>query len=297
MAYTTADIITKIEKRIDYAEVARVLELDLNTIAQQVITDPQQYLQFQVFFDYGEFDTAISAQAPGEGNGFFTTPVLLSLVNGSYTTDKGPQVYQTQFRIEVLAFEQDRDNVRAVLEVFSSLNQGSVSSDTFANALTTSLTDFPVLSEPLQLKGFTRVSFYLSWLLTFIYSGQLANEVQFEIENNPVNFLTFNIKRNRNIDVIHPNDATELTTLNKSQSLIFNASMIYDNSSVAKDLLKNIKDLGTNLNQVFQLDITYPTILSGEVAETDTYEVVLTEGDIQIISGDYVRLTFTLAVT
>jgi len=297
MAYTTADIITKIEKRIDYAEITRVLELDLNTIAQQVITDPQEYLQFQVFFDYGEFDTTISAQAPGEGNGFLTTPVLLSLVNGSYTTEKGPQVYQTEFRIEVLAFEKDRDNVRAVLEVFSSLNQGNVSADIFANALTTSLTDFPVVSEPLQLKGFTRLTFFLSWLLTFIYTGQLSNEVEYAIDDDPVNFLSFNIKRTRDIDVIHPNDSTELTTINKNQSLIFSGSLIYDNSDAAKVLLKNIKDLGADINESFELKITYPTILTDEEPEEDTYTCVLTEGDIQIISGDYLRLSFTLAIT
>jgi len=297
MAYTTQDIITKIEKRVDYAEVSRVLELDLNTIAQQVITNPQDFLQFKVFFDYGEFDTTISAQAPGEGNGFLVTPVLLSLVNGAYTTDKGPQVYQTQFRIEVLAFEQDRENVRAVLEVFSSLNQGSVSTDVFANALTTSLTDFPVVSEPVQLKGFTRLTFFLSWLLTFIYTGQLSNEVEFALDDDPVSFLSFNIKRTRDIDVIHPNNSTELTTINKNQSLIFTGSLIYDNSNAAKVILKNIKDLGADINQPFELKITYPTILTDDEPEVDTYNCVLTEGDIQIISGDYVRLTFTLAIT
>lgn len=291
MAFTTADIIEKIERRVDYAEVARVLQLDLNIIAQQVITDAQQYLEFEVFFDYGEFDTAISAQAPGEGNGFFVTPVLLSLVDGSYTTDKGPQVYQTEFRIEVLAFEQDRENVRAVLEVFSSLNQGAVSADVFANALTTTLTDFPIMSEPLQLKGFTRMNFYMSWLLTFIYTGQLANEVEFKINDEPINFLSFDIKRMRGIDVIHRNNENELSTINKNQSLVFTALLIFDNTDAAVLLLKNIKDLGSGLNDILELKINYPTI-----DLQDTYNVVLTEGDIQIMNGDYVKLSCVFAI-
>lgn len=291
MAFTTADIIEKIERRVDYAEVARVLQLDLNIIAQQVITDAQQYLEFEVFFDYGEFDTAISAQAPGEGNGFFVTPVLLSLVDGSYTTDKGPQVYQTEFRIEVLAFEQDRENVRAVLEVFSSLNQGAVSADVFANALTTTLTDFPIMSEPLQLKGFTRMNFYMSWLLTFIYTGQLANEVEFKINDEPINFLSFDIKRMRGIDVIHRNNENELSTINKNQSLVFTALLIFDNTDAAVLLLKNIKDLGSGLNDILELKINYPTI-----ELEDTYNVVLTEGDIQIMNGDYVKLSCVFAI-
>lgn len=291
MAFTTADIIEKIERRVDYAEVARVLQLDLNIIAQQVITDAQEYLEFEVFFDYGEFDTAISAQAPGEGNGFFVTPVLLSLVDGSYTTDKGPQVYQTEFRIEVLAFEQDRENVRAVLEVFSSLNQGAVSADVFANALTTTLTDFPIMSEPLQLKGFTRMNFYMSWLLTFIYTGQLANEVEFKINDEPINFLSFDIKRMRGIDVIHRNNENELSTINKNQSLVFTALLIFDNTDAAVLLLKNIKDLGSGLNDILELKINYPTI-----DLQDTYNVVLTEGDIQIMNGDYVKLSCVFAI-
>lgn len=291
MAFTTADIIEKIERRVDYAEVARVLQLDLNIIAQQVITDAQEYLEFEVFFDYGEFDTAISAQAPGEGNGFFVTPVLLSLVDGSYTTDKGPQVYQTEFRIEVLAFEQDRENVRAVLEVFSSLNQGAVSADVFANALTTTLTDFPIMSEPLQLKGFTRMNFYMSWLLTFIYTGQLANEVEFKINDEPINFLSFDIKRMRGIDVIHRNNENELSTINKNQSLVFTALLIFDNTDAAVLLLKNIKDLGSGLNDILELKINYPTI-----ELEDTYNVVLTEGDIQIMNGDYVKLSCVFAI-
>ena len=56
---------------------------------------------------------------------------------------------------------------------------------------TTSITDFPVFGDVSQYKGFDRVSGFLSWFLTFIYSGQLANEVAYTINSNAANLLDF----------------------------------------------------------------------------------------------------------
>ena len=268
MSYTQQDILDKIAKRVDYSEIARILELDLNTIAMEIVTDPSQYLQFKVFLDYDEFDTTVEMQAPGEGQGFLITPVMLNLVNGSYTTQKGPQVYQTEFRIEVLALEKDIPNVRAVLEVFSSLNQGTVSNNMFANALTTSITDFPVVTDPFPYKGFTRVDFYLSWLLTFIYSGQLANEVEIYVDDELLDIQGLTITRSRIGDTIQRNDQQESTTINKSQILNFSGSLIYDSSDSAKKILRNIKNKDS-LQEKFELRIKYTTIYKPDTILTD----------------------------
>ena len=296
MNYTQQDILDKIARRIDYQEVARLLELDLNTIAQQVVTNPEDYLEFKVFFDFGEFDTTINGQAPGEGQGFHITPVLLSLVSGNYTTEKGPQIYQTQFRVEAFAFQKDMENLRAVFEVYSSLNQGAVSTGLFANALTTSITDFPVFSEVTQYKGFERVSVFMSWLMTFIYSGQLANEVAYTINSNAANLLDLTIKRLRVGDSIQRNNEEETSTLNKSQVLTFTGFMVYDGTEAAKTLLRNIKNLGQGLADEFTFTVTYPAITEDDIAETDTYTVVITEGDIKITQGGYINLTFGMTL-
>jgi len=291
MSYTVQDIQDKLNKRIDYQEIIRLLELDLNTIAAEVITDPEQFIEFKVFFDSDEFDTTINLQGVGEGNGFFITPVMLQLIGGDYATEKGPEVFQVEFRIETFAMQQDLDNIRKVLEIYSSLNQGGITKDVFANALTSSITDFPVVSEPFQYKGFTRISAFMSWILTIIYSGQLANEVGIKIDGDDINLLSFNINRTRTNDSIHRNTASETSTINKSQLLVFNCGMIYDNSDIAKKMFKNIKDLNSNMNQSFYLTVQYPIL-----NETDTYNVILTDGDIQINAGGYVTLTFTLTL-
>ena len=135
MNYTNEDILQKLNKRINYSEVARILELDLNTIASQVIDAPEDYMEFKVFFDYGEFDTTVNGQAPGEGQGFHVTPVLLSLIGGDYSTEKKDLKYSKHnsqnrgFRIP-----KDMENLRTILEIYSSLNQGAVSDGIFANA-------------------------------------------------------------------------------------------------------------------------------------------------------------------
>ena len=297
MSYTIADIQEKLAKRINYQEIVRLLELDLNTIAQEVITDAEEYIEFKVFFDADDFDTTVNIQAIGDGSGFFVTPVMLQLVGGSYSTEKGPQVYQTEFRIEVFGLEKDLDNLRKILEVYSSLNQGAITNDLFANAMTTSITDFPVVSEPFQYKGFTRISMFMSWMLTFIYRGQLANEVEILIDDEMVDTFAFNIKRSRISDTIQRNDETESSTINKSQVLVFNGGMIFDNSDVAKKILRDLKQKGGELNPEYVLTINYPMVLDelGK-ADSDVYDVTITDGDITINAGGYLTLTFTMTL-
>lgn len=296
MNMTTEQILEKLNKRIDYKEVKRILELDLNTIAQEVIEDPQELIQFEVFFEYGEFDTAIAAQVPGDGPGFFITPVLLSLVGGDYATETGPQIFQTQFRIEGFGFVKDKENLRKVFEIYSSLNQGAVSTGVFANAMTTSVMDFPVFSEALQYKGFDRISVFMSWLMTFIYSGQLANEVEITLDDDTLNLIDLSIKRVRIGDSAHLNNQMETFTINKSQLLVFTGYMIYDGTVASKKIMREIKNLNNGLNNQMELKVVYPAITEDEEPELDTYNVILTEGDIKITEGGYLNLTFALAL-
>lgn len=301
MVYTQADILERISKLIDYNEVVRLLELDLNTIAREVVTEAEDYIEFKVFFDSGEFDFAVEAQAPGEGPGFHKTPVLLSLVSGDYENEKGPQIFQTNFRIEILGFEKDKENLRKILEIYSSLNQGGIKKNTENEVLTTSVTDFPVFSEIMQYRGFERVSIYMRWILTFIYSGQLSNEVEVSIDDDNIDLLSFNIKRLRVGDSIHKNNGDETLTWNKSQVLAFNAAIVYDGSAAAKKVLKNIKKNGANLNDELVLKVRYPNITEMTddeevIVEEDTYNVTITEGDITINAGGYMTLTFAMTL-
>lgn len=294
MSYTSADIQEKLSKKVDYNEIIRLIELDLNTIANEIITDPNKFLDFKVFFDADDFDTTINLQAPGEGGGLYVTPVMLQLVNGNYSNEKGPEVFQLEFRIEVFGMEKDLENLRQVLEIYSSLNQGAISSNVFANALTTSIMDFPIVSDPFQYKGMTRVSLYMSWLITFIYQGQLSNEVVISLDNNEVNLQSFNIKRVRASDSTHINNQSESTTVNQSQTLVFNGGMIFDGSTAGKKLLREIKNLNMPLNTKFTLSVSYPSV--DVIPEVDTYNVILTEGDIEVNAGGYVVLLFSMTL-
>ena len=249
-----------------------------------------------MFFDYGEFDTTVNAQSPGEGAGFHITPVLLRLVGGDYTMKTGPQIFQTQFRIEAFGFTKDMENIRAVLEVYSALNQGAFSTDLFANAMTTSITDFPIFSESMPYKGFDRISAFLSWHLTFVYSGQMSNDVKITIDGEPLNTLDFSIKRMRNGNSIQRNNESETRTLNDNQVLVFTGFTVFDGGISTTKIMREIKNLGTDLNVPLELKIKYPVIIEDEIPEQDIYTVVLTEGDINITQGGYLNLTFALAL-
>lgn len=297
---TYQDIQEKLAKVINYNIIATVLQTDLNSIAQEIITDPKDSMEFKVFFDFGNFDTTVNAQAPGEGQGFLITPVLLSLVNGDYSTQKGPQVYSLSFRIEALGFEKDKDNLQKIFEVYSALNHGQIvnEEDSIYNTMVTTFCDFPVKTEPIPYKGFNRISIFLTLNINFIYNGQLTNEITYTLDGDNIEPLSFTISRNRSIDTVHPNNGGETITINQSQSLIFNGSMIYDGSDAAKSLVLAIKTLNSTLNTIYSLVITYPNILIGdpEAASVDTYNVVLIDGDLILNVGGYLTLNFTFAI-
>lgn len=73
--------------------------------------------------------------------------------------------------------------------------------------------------------------------------------------------------------------------------LVFSGGVIYDGKDVSKKLLRNIKNLGQNLSEVFILEIEYP-----EIEDTDTYNVLISSGDISIPSGGIISLDFSMAI-
>lgn len=330
MAITNQQINEAIQERVNYAELARLLEADLNAIALQAIpihaeeqrqlalaqgktTDEAnaiydklstQYIEYKVFFDVGTFNTEITAQAPGEGQGMFKTPVLISFINGAFSNERGPQVYSLEFRIEAFGFEQDFDINRKIFEGYSRLNQGAIRSKEFNDAQVTSVCDFPVASTPAPYKGFNRFSIFMSWFLTFVYTGQLSNEVLIELDGDEIKPLTFSLNRQRVVEAAHLTGANETVTINKSQVISFALSMVYDNSDVAKRLLRNIKNPDiSKLNEVYELSINYPQLnvynQQGELvtAETNTYDVVVVDGNATINQGGYLVLTITFNIS
>lgn len=296
MAYTTLDIQEALEKQVNYEELSRILELDLNNIAGQIIEDPQDTITFKVFFDSGEFETSISDSLAGEGEGFLITPILLKFVNGNYSTMRGPKFFSTVFSIEVVGYEKDRENLRKVFETYSYMNQGLIDKDELGIYIAKTL-EFPFFDGPFQLKGETRFQGFMRLFLNYMYNGQMSNEVITLLDGDQIDILNFNIKRTKTTDTIHRNNELNSSTINKSQAMIFNGEMVYDGSDAALKLLKNIKDLDVELNKEFELTVTYPAILdSQEKPETNTYTVVIVDGDITIVEGGYINLTFTMAL-
>jgi hypothetical protein len=329
MPMTNQQINEAIEERVNYAELARLLETDLNAIALQAIpihaeeqrqlalsqgkTQEEankiyddlssQYIEFQVFFDTGIFNTTLQAQAPGEGQGFFKTPVLISFVNGNFSNQRGPQVYSLEFRIEAFAFEKDFDIARKIFEGYSRLNQGAIRSKEFNEAQVTSVCDFPIATQPSPYKGFNRFSIFISWFLTFVYTGQLSNEVLIKLDNEQIKPLSFSINRQRASNAAHLTGDAETKTVNKSQVITFALSMVYDNSEAALRLLRNLKNSDINkLNETFQLSIGYPQLTffddaDVEYIETDTYNCVLVDGTVSINQGGYMMIAATFNVS
>lgn len=296
MAYTTLDIQEALEKQVNYEELSRILELDLNNIAGQIIEDPQDTITFKVFFDSGEFETSISDSLAGEGEGFLITPILLKFVNGNYSTMRGPKFFSTVFSIEVVGYEKDRENLRKVFETYSYMNQGLIDKDELGIYIAKTL-EFPFFDGPFQLKGETRFQGFMRLFLNYMYNGQMSNEVITLLDGDQIDILNFNIKRTKTTDTIHRNNELNSSTINKSQAMIFNGEMVYDGSDAALKLLKNIKDLDVELNKEFELTVTYPAILdSQEKPETNTYTVVIVDGDITIVEGGYINLSFTMAL-
>ena len=291
---TTEEILERLNKRIDYNEIARILEHDLNLIASEVATNfgDDTPVAFQVFFDFAEFDTYINNQAPGEGQGYNDVPVVISLVNGDYSTEKGPELYSTTFRIEAFGFEAQKDRLRAIFETFSSLNQGTTLSGMFNSSMTTSFTDFPIMTTPEPYKGEDRMSVFMTWNINFIYTGQLANEVEFELDGQKVTIQGFNIKRDRSFKAVQRNGSAETTANVHNQTLILTGTVIYDGSDATKRLLRSAKKLYTDMTEEFNLKITWPSILDeNEEPEVDEYKLVLVEGDITVVEGSYVDMS------
>ena len=74
---TYQEIQEALSKQINYSELARLLEVDLNAIAVELITDPTESIEFEVFFEQGEFETAIPVNAQGEGSLFIYFVIIL----------------------------------------------------------------------------------------------------------------------------------------------------------------------------------------------------------------------------
>lgn len=159
--YTNEQIFEKLNQRIDYRELTRILEHDLNHIANTTWEQGDNIIEFKTFFDFDEFETSIQFQAEGEGQPQRITPVLITLLTGDFTEPKGPQLFATTFRIEAFGFESDKERLREIFEIYSSLNQGAILSGLFGSSMTTSFTDFPIVTPAEPYKGANRMSVFM----------------------------------------------------------------------------------------------------------------------------------------
>lgn len=289
---TQQQILDTLENLIEYEEISRILEHDLNMIAEQVDVP----IEFSVFFDAGEFDTTIKSQSLGEGQGNVIIPVLITLIGGDYSTQSGPQAYSTSFRIESFGYTKYRKELRRIFETYSKFYHGQILDGMFNSSLTTSYTDFPITTEDVPYKGEERFSIWLMWNLTFIYEGQLANSMTYKLDNNEIKIQSLAIKRSREISTAHKNSNDETSTIPNSQSLGLNGTALFDGSEGHKKIIRNIKNLGHGLDETFTLEITYPNILNEqEEPDIDTYDVCIIDGDVEINDGGYIVITFAMA--
>jgi hypothetical protein len=128
--------------------------------------------------------------------------------------------------------------------------------------------------------------------MNFIFSGQLGNDVKIRIDNEEIDFTIFTVRRERVQDTIQRNNEDETKTITRSQMLVFSGGIVYDGKDVSKKLLRNIKNLEQGLLENFTLEIEYPTI-----EDTDTYNVLLVDGEVTIPTGGVIDLNFTMAIT
>ena len=195
----------------------------------------------------------------GEGQGFVITPVLVRFINGDYSTARGPQFFSTVFSIEVFGLQKDLQNIRAIFEAYSYMNQGKIDGDELG-LFTTRTLEFPVFDDPVVYKGATRVQGFMRLFINYLYTGQLANQITTTIDGDDIIFQSFNIKRQRTPDAAQRNNETEVKVIHKNQIISFTAGMLYDGSDAAKKILRNIKNFGSGLNEEFTLRISYPNI-------------------------------------
>ena len=128
--------------------------------------------------------------------------------------------------------------------------------------------------------------------MSYMYDGQMSNEVVMTIDSDPLVTQSFSIARARNSKSNQENNHQEVVTIYENQILTFSGSMLFDNSAAAVKLLNNIKTLDSGINTEYALAITYPAIS----ATPDTYIVSLGSGNISINEGGVITLNFVLTL-
>lgn len=284
---TREEIMVALDKTIDYKALSEILEIDLNNIATE-INETGDPLSFKVFFDFNDFDTTIEGQAPGEGEGFYDTPILLSLLDGDFATERGPNIYSLVFNIEAFGFEKDRALIRKVFETYGALNQGKIQKEEISNAHSISFVSFPMITQPMPYKGQNRFSIFMSWTLTSIFEGQLTNDIKLEVEDEEIACTILNYQRKNNLETTQPNTEPILKNYSTSSFRAISGQFIYKNKPKEKEILQEI--LGNTVGKTFQIKLTFPL---AEVEET--YNMVLESGNISIIEGGILSIEFSFA--
>lgn len=253
-----------LEKQIDYQELTSLLEVDLNNIADELIQDPEDIIEFKVFFDAGEFNSLIEEGSLGEGEGFSKTPVLVKFINGDYGTLNTSNIFSTVFNIEVMGFEKDRENLRKIFETYSYLTQGLIDKDEVGIYITKTL-EFPYFGDPYQLKGAVRMQGFMRLFISYVYEGQMSNEIKVFLNGIPAKIQDFEISRTRVAKSQQKNNTPEITNNYESQALTAHGTMVFDNSASAKLLFRSIKNLEQGLKSKINLTLEYPNIFESEL--------------------------------
>lgn len=299
MSYSQEDIIKKTDGLIDYKELNRLIELDLNTIAETYLSTlegyPENMIQFEVFDDFGTFNKYIELQGPGIGQQTPITPVLISNLGGSFNNEKGPEVYMLNFEMQAYGFEDDHLNLRNIFTIYAEIKHGkteyleSITGEDGGSASYYHM--LPAFGVPVSDGGVRRITLFQNYGMTIVKEGKLFNQAVFTYDGHELDVLAFNVQKSKQTGSGQKNSQAFIGTQAESQTIVVSLNMISDDSRGSRLLSEDIRKYHVGLNQKREISITYP----GEAP--DSYTVILTDGGIQGTAGGYftINATFNLA--
>lgn len=112
------------------------------------------------------------------------------------------------------------------------------------------------------------------------------------LDGDPVDFISFNVRRERLGDAEQRVNQDEEFTTQKRQMMSFAATMIYDGTDAAKEIIKSIKNLGYGLDKIYELRVSYP-----EIEVEDVYSVSISSGNVTVTTGGLVELDFSMVLS
>lgn len=247
----------------------------------------------KMFTEYGIYDESIKQVVNTETK--FITPGLFVVDGGEILNNPNYDCYVQEIAFEFLGFEAQRDSFRKLLEMFAGYIRGksitvyydkNTGKFHYDDGYTSGVkyncvieTELPVLSETLQQSGYDRFQAYINMTITVLVDIELANNINFTVDNEKVSIVSLNIKRNKlkkafNVRTLETQSYAE----NQSITILFNG--VLKGSSPVSQKIKNCILTSNYLNEPFTIKY-----------EGCTYTMFLEAGEIEVIAGSPITYT------